>query len=240
MATEVFKTNDLSFADRPSFAFEDELPYQGEGFFSAQYSDYWRFMKKLCMTQLLGAKQVEKSRSIRREEIAQLLHKALKCAQKREVIDVGAELMKLSNNAICRLAMSTRSSGETNEAESIRKLVKESLQVAAKICLGDVLGPLKRVGFWLYGKQAVDVTMKYDAIIERIWKEHEEGGSKRENEDLMDILLKVYKDDKAEHKMTRTQVNAFLLVSFCVFVCFLINIVLFNLPTILYHLQTLY
>ena len=192
------------------------------------------------MTQLLGAKQVEQSRSIRREEVAQLLHKALECAQKRKVIDLGAELIKLSNNAICRLAMSTRSSGETNEAETIRKLVKESLQLAAKIYLGDVLGPFKMVGFWLYGKQAVDVTMKYDAIIERIWKEHEEGGSKRENEDLMDILLKVYKDDKAEHKMTRTQVNAFLLVSFCVFVCFLINIVLFNLPTILYHLQTLY
>ena len=126
---------------------------------------------------------------------------------------MGAELMKLSNNAICRLAMSTRSSGETNEAESIRKLVKESLQVAAKICLGDVLGPLKRVGFWLYGKQAVDVTMKYDAIMERIWKEHEEDGSKRENEDLMDILLKVHQDDNAEFKITRTHLKAIYLVS---------------------------
>ncbi|KAB1224799.1 Beta-amyrin 24-hydroxylase [Morella rubra] len=211
MATEVFKTNDLAFSDRPSFAFEEELPYGSEGFFSAKYGEYWRFMKKVCMTQLLGAKQLEQSRSIRREEIASLLCRVLESGQKKEVIDLGAELMKLTNNATCRLAMSTRVSGETNEAEQIRDLVKESLKLATKVCFGDVLGPFKRLSFWLYGKQAIDVTMKYDGILERIWKEHEETGHKENEQDLMDILLKVYKNDKAEFQMTRNHVKALLL-----------------------------
>lgn len=42
MATEIFKTQDLAFADRPAFAFADELPYGNSGFFGAEYGDYWK------------------------------------------------------------------------------------------------------------------------------------------------------------------------------------------------------
>ncbi|KAG2671543.1 hypothetical protein I3760_13G002300 [Carya illinoinensis] len=212
MATEVFKVNDLVFSDRPTIAFADELPKDvgGVGFFSAPYGEYWRFMRKLSMTQLLGARQIEQSRSIRQEEIARLLHSVLESADRGEVVDLGAELMKLTNNSTCRLAMSTRVSGENSEAEQIRELVKNSLQLASKVCFGDVLGPFKKLSFWLYGKQVADMDKRYDEILERIWKEHEEISGKKENEDLMDILLKVYKDDKAEFKMTRRHIKAFL------------------------------
>jgi hypothetical protein len=58
VAAEIFKTHDLAFASRPIFAFADKLPYGTSGFVNAPYGDYWRFMKKLCMTQLLGTRQV--------------------------------------------------------------------------------------------------------------------------------------------------------------------------------------
>jgi hypothetical protein len=81
------------------------------------------------------------------------------------------------------------------------------------------LGPLRILAFWLYGKKAINVTLKYDAILERMLKQHEES-PKKENEDLMDILLKVYQDDKAEFKINRTHLKAFLLVSnVCARVC---------------------
>ncbi|CAL9029682.1 unnamed protein product, partial [Prunus brigantina] len=43
--------------------------------------------------------------------------------------------------------------------EKIGELVKESFELAAKVCFGDVLGPPKRLGFWVDGKQLMDVTM---------------------------------------------------------------------------------
>ena len=58
VAAEIFKTHDLAFASRPIFAFADKLPYGTSGFVTAPYGDYWRFMKKLCVTQLLGTPQV--------------------------------------------------------------------------------------------------------------------------------------------------------------------------------------
>ncbi|KAK2637066.1 hypothetical protein Ddye_031858 [Dipteronia dyeriana] len=49
--------------------------------------------------------------------------------------------------------------------------------------------------------------------MEKVLKEHEERAERdgeREDEDLMDTLLKIYKDKKPEVKITRTHIKAFL------------------------------
>ncbi|KAL0006738.1 hypothetical protein SO802_008240 [Lithocarpus litseifolius] len=185
MATETFKTNDLVFANRPSFAFVDKLPYKNYGIFVAPYGDCWRFFKKLCKNELLSAHQIEKSRDIRREEIIRFLHKVLESGKKKQVLDMSSELMKLTNNTTCRVVMSIRCSDDNDEAEKIRKLVKETTE-------------------------AIDVILRFDEILERVLKQHEENPNV-ENEDFVDILLKVYRDDKAEFKINRTHLKAFLL-----------------------------
>ena len=69
------------------------------------------------------------------------MRKVLESARKKE--DVGAEVMKLRNNVTCRVVMSTRCSEQDGEAEKVRELVKESYELAAKLCFGDML--LERV-----------------------------------------------------------------------------------------------
>ncbi|XP_022146230.1 cytochrome P450 705A22-like [Momordica charantia] len=216
LATEVFKTQDLAFSSRPKFAFSDETPYGSSGFFAAPYGDYWRFMKKLTMTELLAPKQVERSRAVRYEEVLRFLKKMVSAAEKNQLVDVGGELMKLTNNSICRMMMSIRCADDGDESEKIRQLVKDTMEVGAKVAFGDVVGwPLKRLAFWIYGKQAIDVTMRYDEILEKALKQHEERGKiegyDREDRDLMDIILKVHQDSEAEFKITRTNVKAYLL-----------------------------
>lgn len=101
-AAEIYKNQDVNFSSRPKFAFGDELPYANAGFFAAEYGDYWRFMKKLTMTELLSQRQVERSRGVRREEMLKLLRKLCECGEKKEAVDLGAELVKLTNNSTCR------------------------------------------------------------------------------------------------------------------------------------------
>lgn len=217
VAAEVFKTHDLAFASRPLFAFADKVQYGTSGFIASPYGDYWRFMKKLCVTELLGTRQVERSRGIRREEIERLLRRVLKSAQKKDgVVELGAELMRLTNNVTCRMVMSSKCSEEEGEAERVREMVKQTFELAARMCFGEVLGPLKIVGFWMFGKQAMDVTRRYDELFERILKEHEEKGNRdspgeTDDKDLTDILLEVCRDEQAEVKITRTQIKAFIL-----------------------------
>ena len=111
--------------------------------------------------------------------------------------------------------MNTTCSGEKNEAERIRYLVKEAMEVITKICFGDVLGPFKNLGFLVYGKRALDVGRSCDELMEKILKEHELKGKMESNEpkDFMDILLDIQQDHAAAINLTRTHIKAFIWVS---------------------------
>ncbi|KAF2293625.1 hypothetical protein GH714_003491 [Hevea brasiliensis] len=214
-AAEIFKTNDLAFSAKPKTPFDDGLLFGNAGFITAPYGDYWRFMKKLCVTELLGASQLERSRGVRREELRRFLHNLVEKASKNESVDVGQELMKLTNNTICRMVMSTRCSEEDDEAQTCRELLEESVALAGKLVIATMLGPLKRLGYWVNRKQIEDVPRRFNELLEKILKEHEERAKResgeRKDKDLMDILLTVYQDENAEFRISRSQMKAFFL-----------------------------
>ncbi|KAG5120416.1 hypothetical protein AAZX31_12G228700 [Glycine max] len=216
VATDVFKTHDLAFSSRPAFAFAERLPFGTSGFVTAPYGPYWRFMKKLCVTELLSTRQLERSRSIRREEILRSIKRVIDNARETVALDLGSEFTKFTNNVTCRTAMSTSCAEKCEDAERIRKLVKESFELAAKLCFGDVLGPFKELSFWVYGKKAIDMSTRYDELLEEVLKEHEHKRLSRANSDqserdLMDILLDVYHDAHAEFKITMAHIKAFFM-----------------------------
>lgn len=69
----VMKTHDLAFASRPSSVAIDIVGCRGQGIGFAPYGDRWRQMKKICVTELLSAKQVRRVESIRADEVGRLL-----------------------------------------------------------------------------------------------------------------------------------------------------------------------
>jgi cytochrome P450 len=58
----------------------------------------------------------------------------------------------------------------------------------------------------------MEVSQRYDELLEKIIKEHEEDPNKKEDRDMMDVLLEVCADDKAEVKITRNQIKALIVV----------------------------
>ncbi|CAN1126712.1 Cytochrome P450 705A20 [Linum perenne] len=54
LASQTFKTHDLSFASKPKSPLHDSLLFGDFGFITAPYGDYWRFMKKLCVTEFFS------------------------------------------------------------------------------------------------------------------------------------------------------------------------------------------
>ena len=85
VGTEIFKTHYLFFAEHSSTGFSEKTPYGGSGFFSAPYGDYWRFIKKLCLTEFLSPKQLERSRAVREKELARFLQIVFESAKRKEV-----------------------------------------------------------------------------------------------------------------------------------------------------------
>ncbi|KAJ0037690.1 hypothetical protein Pint_24067 [Pistacia integerrima] len=188
VALEIFKTHDVNFSYRPQSIFGDSIFLGNLGMFAAPYGDYWRFMKKLCVTDLLGAIHLERSRNVRREEIMRLLSKILEKADKNEVVDVGSELGKFASSALMRMVTGAGFSEENCEA-----------------------GPFKILASWLFGKRGREIIRSYDEYLEEHEVRANGDGDRTENRDLMDILLEVYHDEKSEFKITKTNIKAFLL-----------------------------
>jgi len=108
VAGHIFKSHDLAFSSRPVFAFAEKLPFGLAGFVTAPYGPYWRFVKKVCVTELLSPRQLEGSKKVRKEEMEGLVKGVLEHArEKGGAIDLGSQLMKLTNNITCRMAMTT-------------------------------------------------------------------------------------------------------------------------------------
>ncbi|CAN7019057.1 unnamed protein product, partial [Brassica rapa subsp. trilocularis] len=211
MAHEALSTNGLNFAtrDREVPIIEKSLLFGSFGFVSAPYGDYWKFMKKLLVTKLLGSHSLERTRLIRGEELKTFRAMLFDKAARNEAVDVGEEMMKLTNNTICRMIMGRKCSEEDGEAEQIRSLVTKSLGLVRKFLIASTVGRLlKRVGISLFEKEIMEVSERYDELLEKIIKEHEDNPNQKEDRDMVDVLLEVCADDNAEFKISRNQIKA--------------------------------
>ncbi|KAK3219932.1 hypothetical protein Dsin_013902 [Dipteronia sinensis] len=216
VAKEILKNQELNFCSRPEFGSSEHFIYRGSRFALAEYGDYWRFMKKLCMTRLLSVPQLDRFADVREEEKIKLVESVMKCCIQGQPCDLTTEFIALTNNTICRMAMSTRCSGKDNEAEEIKGLTRTLMQVAGKVCVGDVLGPLKIFDFSGNGNKLKSALLQYDRIVEKLLKEHEEKAVKgnddpNQRKDLMDIVLEVYNNPSAELKLTKKDIKSFFL-----------------------------
>ncbi|KAJ6747405.1 CYTOCHROME P450 93A2 [Salix koriyanagi] len=216
-AKEILKTHETSFCDRPKLAAVDFLTYGSTDFIFAPYGPYWKFVKKICMTELLGGRMLDQMLPVRHEEIRQLLQFLLKKANARESINVGSQLIRLTNNVISRMAMNQRCSDDVDEADDVRKLVQDIAELTGKFNLSDYIWFCKNLDLQGFGKRLKEVHKKFDAMMERIIKEHEEvrkikkeTGEGDSVKDLLDILLEISEDDSSEMKLTRENIKAFI------------------------------
>ncbi|KAJ7972274.1 Cytochrome P450 family protein [Quillaja saponaria] len=220
VAKEVLKTHELNFSNRPQFGSSNYFLYKGSYFITAPYGPHWRFMRKICMTKLLSTSQLNKFTHVREQEITKLLEFLIMCGNEGKDSDLSMELTTLTNNILCRMAMSSSRMGHAaNDAKEIHHLIKEFFDVGAKLSVGEILGPLGKFDLFGYGKKLTKIVGNFDQIVERIMKELEEKmdvlndhkDCEIEGGDMMDILLQVYKDANAEVRLTRNDIKAFFL-----------------------------
>lgn len=99
MAKEFLKTNESSFLNRPIRLNINYLTYGSADFTFAPYGPYWKFLKKLCMTELLGGRTLDLHRSVRDEEMTMFVQRIHERAVVGSAVDVGAELSRFVNSS---------------------------------------------------------------------------------------------------------------------------------------------
>ena len=72
-AKEVLKTNEISFAQRPEVYAVEIMSYDHSSIVFSPYNNYWRQLRKISVLELLSTRRVQSFRSIREEEVWDLV-----------------------------------------------------------------------------------------------------------------------------------------------------------------------
>ncbi|TKY62569.1 3,9-dihydroxypterocarpan 6A-monooxygenase [Spatholobus suberectus] len=218
-AREFLKTHETRFSNRPQSSAVDYLTYGSQDFSFAPYGPYWKFMKKICMSELLGGHTLSQLLPVRRQETLRFLRLLLQKGKAGEAVDVGGELLTLSNNVVSRMIMSQTCSENDREAEEVRKLVQDTVLLTGKFNVSDFIWFFRNWDLQGFGKRLKEIRDRFDTMMERAIKEHEEERRKREElgsggegqiKDLLDILLDIHEDENSDIKLTIENIKAFI------------------------------
>lgn len=219
-AKQILKTSEEAFCNRPLMIASESLTYGAADYFFIPYGTYWRFLKKLCMTELLSGKTLEHFVRIRESEVEAFLKRMMEISGNGnyEVV-MRKELITHTNNIITRMIMGKKSNAENDEVARLRKVVREVGELLGAFNLGDVIGFMRPLDLQGFGKKNMETHHKVDAMMEKVLREHEEARAKEDadsdrKKDLFDILLNLIEADGADNKLTRESAKAFALDMF--------------------------
>ncbi|KAJ0980124.1 hypothetical protein J5N97_008379, partial [Dioscorea zingiberensis] len=141
-AREMMKTNDISICDRPVTPSTEVFAYGGQGILLAPYGDYWRQIRKICVLELLSQKRVQSFRSIREEEVFNLIqsiHSEISCSTSSSLVNISQKISALTNDITTRAVMGN----QLKEQEFFLKALNEAVVATAGFSLPDFFPSMK-------------------------------------------------------------------------------------------------
>ncbi|KAK7257774.1 hypothetical protein RIF29_31996 [Crotalaria pallida] len=226
LAKEILKVNELTYSSRKMSTAINLVTYDNATFAFAPFDTYWKFIKKLSTTELLGNRTIGHFLPLRTREIHEFIQNLTHKSEAREKIDLTEELLKLSNNIISKMMLSIKSSGsddDDGQSEEARALVREVTQIFGEFNVSDFIGVFKNFDVQGFRKRAMNIHKRYDALLEKIISDREELRKKQkaievegsvEDEkvkDFLDILLDVSEDKNCEVQLTRNNIKSLIL-----------------------------
>lgn len=215
VAKEFLKTHDISFATRPKLFVAQYMShnYLDVGF--APYGEYWKEVKKLCVQELLSVKRIKSFHQIRKEEVNNVVNIMSKAASTGTPVNLSAHLISMSNNIICRSVFGNKCKYQA----AFLKGMTEATELGSGFNISDFYpgleGLLTRLNGMRYRMENAQKSLS--DIFDKIVQEHEE--KKRQlnddgsHEDMLDIILKIQKENDFTFEFQSNNMKAILFVS---------------------------
>ncbi|KAK9049962.1 hypothetical protein SSX86_031069 [Deinandra increscens subsp. villosa] len=212
-AKEILKTHDLSFCSRPSLTVPNILLYGSKSVLFAPYGEYWRQLKSLVVLKLLSNTRVKSYEKVREDEttlMIQMLGES--CGT---IVDMGVLFSSLTNNIISRIAL-----GRKVDGPRYNNLVSAWMEAFSVFDVGSYIPWLSWVDRVIGSVgRAKKVAREFDEFLDEIIEEHvnkneEEAAKSNEEEDFVDILLGLQKDDTSGFALGRDSLKALVMEAF--------------------------
>ncbi|XP_028799678.1 cytochrome P450 71D10-like [Neltuma alba] len=210
IAKEVMKTHDVIFSNRPKIVASETLAYNSTDIAFSPYGNYWRQLRKICTLELLSAKRVREFRRIREEEVSGLV-KHISEHEVGSLMNLTKKIYPLTNSIVARAAFGRK----TRNVEEILSTMAYVVQLASGLSISDLFPSLEflRVIGGTKAK-AEKVRKDVDGALNNIIIDHLEkndGHMEEVDEDLVDVLLKIQKENDLEIPLTLDNIKAVVL-----------------------------
>ncbi|XP_042023230.1 premnaspirodiene oxygenase-like isoform X1 [Salvia splendens] len=210
---EMLKDKDPVYADRPESIALNIFWYNYVDITFSPYGHYWRQMRKICILELLSAKNVRSFGFIRKDEVCRLVE-SLRLSGEEPVNLTDMVYLTLSS-IICRAAFGK----VLKDKEALMRLVSVALEMATGFLLADIFpsSVIANAVSWSTKRRLMVMRRKMDAIFDEIIREHESnGGGNGEfgNEDLVDVLLRVKESGDVDFPFGYDNIKAVILDMF--------------------------
>ncbi|XP_060197174.1 cytochrome P450 93B2-like [Lycium barbarum] len=217
LAKEFLKNNELVFSSRECSPAVTLLTYDVSLAFSPVGS-YWKFIKKLCTSELLSTHNLNNFRPLRAIEVRRFVQTLMNNAENGDTVNLTKELLKLTSNIISRMMMSSRCSDNAKEAEEVIQVVTEVTEIFGTFDVADVIGFGGRFDFQGIKKRARNTHRKYDALLEKfitgrkmLRNSRKVEELKDDGKDLLDLLLDIMESETSDVKITEDHIKALIL-----------------------------
>ncbi|CAN1163424.1 Cytochrome P450 83B1 [Linum perenne] len=213
MAREIMKTHDLIFCNKQSVVGQQKLSYNGLDLAFAPYGPYWREMKKICVVHLFNYNRVQSFHSIRESEVSKMVEKISNNAFRSKPSNLSEAMMSLSSIIICRVAFGKRYEEEGIERSRFQSLLNETQAMFTHFFFSDYFPLLGFIDTLTGSHNRLNKNFKeWDAFYQEIIDEHlDPKRAKPEHEDILDVLLQIWKDRSFKVQLTFDNIKAILM-----------------------------
>jgi cytochrome P450 len=235
---EVLKTHDAALANRPIVLAVEVMSYDHSSIVFAPYGDYWRQMRKICVMNLLSSKRVQSFRKIREEEVNNLIESI--SFSEGLPINLSEKIFSSTYSIASRAAIGKKCKYE----KEFISLIKETFNLSGGFDVPDLFPSLKFIGCLTGMKSALEkLQKKFDRILDDIVNEHKikrssystgkhEPGD--DDDDLVDVLLKLQEKGELEFNVTSNHIKAVTRVFINLLPTFLLFLLYFSLFFLIY------
>ncbi|XP_043724704.1 cytochrome P450 71A9-like [Telopea speciosissima] len=212
VAREIFKGYDLVFSGRPLTFTAKRLSDNCSDITFAPYGDYWREIRKITILELLNIKRVLSFRAVREEEV-DLMVASISSSSSSIPINLSEMTLCFTNNVICRVAFGRKYEGGGSNREALfYRILKETQELLGSFSISDFFPWMEWINKVNGLQGRVEKTFhKLDNFYNKVIDEHlDPSKSKPQQEDLVNVLLRVQKDSTQGMSLTRDQIKGVL------------------------------
>ena len=217
LAKEALKTHDLHFGNRPRLTAAKYLFYNCTDMGFSPYGAYWRYIRKICVLELLSAKRVQSFAFVREEEVSRLVRRLAEPYP--GTVNLSKMLGLYANDVVCRVSFGRDFSGGGDfDQKGFQKLLEEYQELLGGLSVGDFFPSVESFVLSLTGMKSrlVHTFNRFDELFDQIVAEHLNSDREKDEtkEDLVDVLLDIQRNGSGEMPLTLDNVKALILVFF--------------------------